>query len=206
MDKFFSLPVEKQNTILDAALLAFGTNGYKKTSVKDVASAAGISKAMVFHYFGTKKALYLYLIELCGRIFVKEVNEKFDSSVTDFFDRILLASEIELSVMKAHPAIPLFLNSIYFEKDAEVKDEIRAVFVNEEGKKFRNRIAFKGTDVSKFKKGVDPQLVMKMLLWIAYGYVSMSPGLSDKSLEDFDQDFKNLIRLLRNNLYQEEIP
>lgn len=43
---------------------------------------------MIFHYFGTKKALYLYLINLCGDIMMNEVNEKFDNTVTDLFDRI----------------------------------------------------------------------------------------------------------------------
>lgn len=55
---------------------------------------------MIFHYFGTKKALYLYLIDLCGNILMDEMDEKFDYTVTDFFDRIKLSSDIEISVMK----------------------------------------------------------------------------------------------------------
>lgn len=33
MEKFFNLPEDKQNTIIDAALKSFGTNGYKKSSI-----------------------------------------------------------------------------------------------------------------------------------------------------------------------------
>jgi len=55
LDKFFSLPNEKQKIIIDAALRTFGANGYKKASTNDIAFAAGVSKAMIFHYFGTKK-------------------------------------------------------------------------------------------------------------------------------------------------------
>lgn len=55
LERFFRLSEEKQNSIIDAALKAFGINGYKKTSVSDIAAEAGISKAMVFHYFGTKR-------------------------------------------------------------------------------------------------------------------------------------------------------
>ncbi len=55
MEKFLNLPIEKQNDIIDAGLIAFGTNGYKKASISDIAKAAGISKSMIFHYFRTKK-------------------------------------------------------------------------------------------------------------------------------------------------------
>lgn len=70
--------------------MQFSTNGYKKASVSDIAIATGISKALVCHYFGTKKALYLYLIDLCINTIMNELHQKFDTSVTDFFARIKL--------------------------------------------------------------------------------------------------------------------
>jgi AcrR family transcriptional regulator len=146
LEKFFSLPVEKQNTIIDAALASFGANGYKKASISDIATAAGISKSMVFHYFGTKKDLYLYLIDLCINILTNEINEKFDSSITDFFDRIKLSTNIEISAMKKHPAMLTFFNSVNFENDDDVKDDIKIAFINSGGETIRSRIAFEGMD------------------------------------------------------------
>lgn len=204
MENFFNLSAEKQNTIIDAALATFGTNGYKKTSVNDIAVAAGISKAMVFHYFGTKKRLYLYLIEVCGRTFVREIDQKFDRSATDFFDRILLATDIKISMMKKHPAILSFLNSAYYETDAEVKADIQAAFSNEEGTAFREKLVLDGMDASKFKDGVDPKLVMKMLTWMGYGYMNGSPLNTEASLDAVYQEFADCIQLLKSNLYQEE--
>jgi AcrR family transcriptional regulator len=203
LEKFFSLPLEKQHTIIDAALSTFGTNGYKKTSISDIAVAAEISKAMVFHYFGTKKSLYLYLIELCGSTFINAVNEKFDKSVTDFFDRIMLATDIEISMMKKHPAILAFLNSAYNETDFEVRADLRALFTNGEEKNLRKEI-LDGMDSSKFKDGVDPKLVMKMLTWFGYGYMYMSPEKTETDLDALYNDFKDCIRLLKNNLYKTE--
>ncbi|MBI6871249.1 TetR/AcrR family transcriptional regulator [Clostridium aciditolerans] len=202
MEKFFNLPTDKQKTIIDAALKCFGTNGYKKTSVSDIASAAGISKAMVFHYFGTKKALYFYLIELCGNIVMKEVDEKFDYTVTDFFERIKLSSNIEISIMKKHPGMPSFLTSVYFESDEEVKEDIKAILAKGEG--FRNRIAFDGMDYSRFKEGVDPKLVMKMLLWLTDGYMNQISNKIEVDYETFFKEFEECINLLRNNFYKEE--
>lgn len=202
MDKFFSLPEEKQKKITDAALKSFGANGYKKTSVSDIAAAAEISKAMVFHYFGTKKALYLYLIDLCGNIMMKQVNEKFDYTVTDFFERIKLSSNIEIAIMRKYSGMPAFLMSMYFESDEEVKEDIKAIIANGEG--FRNKIAFDGMDYSKFKEGIDPKLVMKMLGWLTDGYMNQLSNKTEVNYEDFFKEFEECINLLRNNFYKEE--
>jgi AcrR family transcriptional regulator len=202
LEKFFALPQEKQNTIINAALKCFGTNGYKKTSVSDIAAAAGISKAMVFHYFGTKKDLYFYLVNLCGHTIMDEVNEKFDITVTDFFERIKQTSEIEIAAMKRYSAIPSFLKSVYFEKDEEVKDELKALFAQGEG--FRNKIAFDGMDYSKFKEGVDLKLFMKMLMWLTDGYMRQ---IQDNAEVDYDvmfKEFDECLNMLKNNFYKEE--
>lgn len=204
MEKFKNLPAEKQNTIIDAALLSFGTNGYKKTSINDIAAAAGISKAMVFHYFGTKKELYFYLLDLCGNIIVNEVKEKFDNSITDFFDRIKLSSAIEISVMKKHPAILSFVKSAYFENDDEVRTDIKAILEKGEGEDFRNKIAFDGMDFSKFKDGVDLKLLMRILTWMAEGFAS---NYSTQTMDDFEslcKEFYDCMDLLKNNFYKEE--
>jgi len=202
MEKFLNLSKEKQNTIIDAALKTFGTNGYKKTSISDIAAAAGISKAMVFHYFGTKKALYLYLINLCGTIMINEVNEKFDNSVTDFFDRIKMSSNIEISAMKRHAAIPSFLTSAYFENDEEVKEDLKAIFASSED--FRNKIAFDGMDTSRFKEGVDLRLLMKMLLWMAEGYTKEMSNKAEINFDNMLEEFNECLDMLKNNFYREE--
>ncbi len=202
MEKFLSLPAEKQNTIINAALESFGTNGYKKTSISDIAVAAGISKAMVFHYFGTKKAMYLYLIDLSGNMVISEFSEKFDSAVTDFFERIKLATNIKISIMKKHPAMLSFLSSMYFETDGQVKSETTALLAK--GESFRSKIAFDGMDAGKFKDGIDPKLVMKMLVCFAEGYVSELPNRTEFDIEAMCKEFDECVNLLKNNLYKEK--
>ncbi len=201
MDKFLNLPEDKRNRIVDAALKSFGTNGYKKTSVSDIAKAADISKAMVFHYFGTKKDLYLYLIRMCTDIIINEINNGFDSTVTDFFERIKQSSELKASVMKRHTDIPAFLISAYFESEPEVKSEITSLLAI--GDDYRDKIAFDGMDTSKFKEGIDPKLVLKMLIWMAEGYSSQLSA-SALDLDVMLKEFFECMDLLRNNFYKEE--
>ncbi|ERI93757.1 transcriptional regulator, TetR family [Clostridiales bacterium oral taxon 876 str. F0540] len=202
LEKFLGLSSEKQNTIINAALKCFGTNGYKKTSVSDIAAAAGISKAMVFHYFGTKRALYFYLIDLCGNIFMNEINDKFDSTIEDFFERIRLSTSIEISIMKRHPDIPSFLTSVYFENDEEVRDDIKTIL--SQGDDFRNKIAFDGMDYSKFKDGTNLKLFMKMLLWLADGYANQMKNNPGIDLDELFKEFDECLDMLKSNFYKEE--
>jgi AcrR family transcriptional regulator len=203
VEKFRNLPDEKQKVIIDAALTAFGTNGYKKTSVSDIANAAGISKAMVFHYFGTKKALYLFLMDYSAEAILKQINDKFDSTIPDFFDRILQSSRIKVEILKSHPAIPSFLNSVYFEEDKEVKGKTEVFFARYQRENLINKIAFEGMDASKFKDGIDPKLVFKMLTWLSYGYLNKSNTIN----MDYGavlKEFEECIYLLKNNFYKEQ--
>jgi AcrR family transcriptional regulator len=52
-----------QKRMLDAAVTLFAERGASGTSVRDVAGAAGVSLAMVSHYFGSKDELYDACIE-----------------------------------------------------------------------------------------------------------------------------------------------
>lgn len=99
MESFFALPQEKQKLIVDAALSQFGKMGYKKTSVNDIATAAGISKGMVFHYFKNKKQMYLYLIKMSAGELALALADSSKEQVTDFFDRILVGVKIKMAVL-----------------------------------------------------------------------------------------------------------
>lgn len=61
--KFYDLPQEKQDRILNAALEVFAKNPYKKAPTSEIAAKAGISKSLLFHYFKNKKELYLFLFD-----------------------------------------------------------------------------------------------------------------------------------------------
>lgn len=50
--------------ILDAARERFAATGYRGTSVRAVAAAAGVDPALVHHYFGTKEDLFLASLRL----------------------------------------------------------------------------------------------------------------------------------------------
>jgi AcrR family transcriptional regulator len=53
---------DRRQAILRAAMEAFATSGYHGTSIDDVASAAGISKALIYEHFVSKADLHATLI------------------------------------------------------------------------------------------------------------------------------------------------
>jgi AcrR family transcriptional regulator len=58
------LPVaERRALIVEAAGRLFGERGYENTRVDDIASAAGVTKPIVYRHFDDKRALYLSLLE-----------------------------------------------------------------------------------------------------------------------------------------------
>jgi AcrR family transcriptional regulator len=50
--------------ILDAARASFAERGFTATTIRGIASAAGVDAALVHHYFGTKDDLFLAAMEL----------------------------------------------------------------------------------------------------------------------------------------------
>ncbi len=202
MERFLSLPSDKQNVIIDAAMSLFGAVGYKKASVADIAEASGISKAMVFYYFGSKKALYLYLIEFAGNTLKAEIDNRFDKSVTDFFDKIRLASEIKMSALKKFPGILSFLTGMYYETDKEVADDIKRVF--SEGEAFGSAFVFENMDAKKFKEDVDPELVMKILTYYSEGYMSSAAMRQDTDFDTMIADFNKCLDLMKRHFYKDE--
>ena len=53
---------ERQASIINAAASLFAANGFKGTTTREIAKSAGISEALLFKYFPTKRALYAAIL------------------------------------------------------------------------------------------------------------------------------------------------
>lgn len=202
MDKFLALTEEKRTAILNAALQCFGKFGYEKASINDIAVAAHISKASVFQYFGSKKQLYIYLLEYCKKIIEGIFDKESLNSQTDLFDRILASSRMEMESFQNQPFILLFITSVWEETSPEVADAL--VILTEEACKFRNDMVLREEDALKFKNPEDAQPVFQMLLLMGEGYAARYRGASAFDFETVMNDFEKNIAILRKNFYKEE--
>jgi len=51
-------PTEKQQTVLNAALLVFSRYGFKRSTMEDIASTAGISRAALYLHYRNKEDIF----------------------------------------------------------------------------------------------------------------------------------------------------
>jgi AcrR family transcriptional regulator len=59
-------PRRRREQILDAANALFAERAYDEVSIEDIASAAGVTRGLVHHYFGGRKDVYIGLLERLG--------------------------------------------------------------------------------------------------------------------------------------------
>ena len=64
---------DREEQILDVAGRIFGERGFAATSVADVAHEAGISKPLIYHYFGSKEGLFERCLSSASGLLVGEI-------------------------------------------------------------------------------------------------------------------------------------
>ena len=199
---FTDLPKQKQEQIINSGLSVFSRYEYKKASVNDIAVEAGISKSMVFHYFGSKKILYLYLVSFAGQELVDQMEKNIDRTVLDFFDRIKMMTKIKITLLHHRPFLTQFFAMVYREKDEQVAGELRGFFAS--GETYRTSTVLENIETHKFKQGISPETVMKLLLRYTEGYISELPSDREFEFEQVMAEFDECLSLLKNNFYKEE--
>ena len=139
--------IEKINDILEAAQKRFGSYGFEKTTMNEIASDLGISKAALYYYFPDKESLY------------KAVVDKESDIVLSHFSKILESSEDPREVLLKYTEIRLNyfrnlmnLTRIRIEENKGVKNimmELR-IRLREKEKAQISRILTKGKELNIF--------------------------------------------------------
>lgn len=72
------LPVdERRAQLLELGLELFSDRAYDEVGIDDIAKAAGISKGLLYHYFGSKRAFYVACVEEAADQLVTEIERTF---------------------------------------------------------------------------------------------------------------------------------
>lgn len=118
-EKFFDLKKEKQDRMINAGLKVFSINGYKHASTDDIVAEAGISKGLLFHYFGSKLGLYTFLHDYSVRFMKLELTTGVSSSASDYFEIRKQIEFAKLQVLKNYPYMQQFLDRCATENVSE---------------------------------------------------------------------------------------
>jgi len=65
--------LERETQILAVASEVFAADGFGATNIQVVAEQAGISKPLIYNYFGSKEGLFLACLERAGAIIADEI-------------------------------------------------------------------------------------------------------------------------------------
>ena len=190
-EKFFSLPKEKQQAVLNAGYRVFSRNTYKKSPVSEIASEAGISKSLLFYYFQNKKELYLFLWETCMRITIKYLKKYGCGETEDFFEAMYRGLRAKIHLMEEYPDMGNFAVKVYYEKDPEISPEIQKTIVPFAS--LTSNTTVKKLDPEQFIPGLDLEMMYKDMFWASEGYLWEKSQNGSFDVNEVERDFLELI-------------
>ncbi|MDE6839813.1 MAG: TetR/AcrR family transcriptional regulator [Oscillospiraceae bacterium] len=204
--KFFSLPPERQDLIRNSAMLEFGANSFKKTSADSIAKRAGVSKALLFHYFKDKRELYAYLfqhaIDACMEVFNRQVERMSYFGETDFFSALERGHRVKMEMVRRMPGLFRFVMRAYYEQDSVLSPKLRKKLDDVLAQSTDSFLA--RMDLHKFKDGVDPRQVVRLLTLAAEGMLAETSACTAEEIDKLFREYKKNADMLRQFLYKEE--
>lgn len=201
-DKFFSLPIEKQEAIINAGFRVFSQNSYKRSPMSEIANAAGISKSLLFHYFHNKKELYLFLWNKCEEITLDALEKSGCYAEKDLFDTIYKGTLAKIQLMRRYPDLGAFALKGYYEKDSAVCADIQKTISKYANYK-SNAIKYNITP-EPFIPGLDLEMMYLDMLWATEGYLWEVMQLGSMDVDKIEHNFIKLINFWKSVYLRKE--
>ena len=156
---------ERRQQLLQASLEVFGEKDFDDVSVDEIADAAGVSHGLIFQYFGTKKDLYIAIVEPLIEQFRARIQPDFSKPPAE---RLRQSTRAYAEVISEHPDGYRFLLT-RGARFAEVREKLDAA-----------RLA--AVDRIAPQMGLDPanpEVRIGILAWIGYQESAMLSWLDN---------------------------
>ncbi|MCL2364015.1 MAG: TetR/AcrR family transcriptional regulator [Defluviitaleaceae bacterium] len=214
--KFFALEADKRERIINAAMREF-LHGFNAAKTDNIVREAGISKGLLFHYFGTKENLYDFLIENAIAVVQDEYVDLINTRQPDLLDSVWQMSLLKQDLSRRFPAIFDFLTSTYMDTRHPMnpkQTEHLTRFIQ-----MRNAVLdeiLEHCDKSLFREGIDPMKAINIINWTLTGAaeamakqaMAADGGLSsagEAARVDYDgylEEFKGYLDIFRRCFYR----
>lgn len=152
---------DKKIAIINSGMKEFSKNSFQKASTNVIVKDAGISKGLLFHYFGKKARLYDYLKYFSIKIMTEEIQEKLDWNQADIFLRLKEILMIKFNIFREYPYLADFSLRVHQDKGME---EIRKSYPDKTLEIY-HQIYYLNIDYSLFKETVDLEKAMNIIRW-----------------------------------------
>jgi len=207
-EQFETLPEEKRQRIINAALKEFSARDFKNASTAKIAEEAGISKGALFLYFQTKKQLYIYLYHYALGVIKTEFAGKLSPGSRDPIDVLTAVTRLKLDILRIHPDLYDFFVKLYF---GEPDEELQAI-VHSDSDAVRGGMMselLSGLDYGGFREDLPPEMVMNIINWVIDGYTNRMiaalkrEGASMRNAEVMNLEFGQYLEALRKAFYRD---
>lgn len=201
-ERFFLLPIEKQQKIINAGYKIFSENPYKKSPMSEISDEAEISKSLLFYYFHNKKDLYIYLFEYAKEITNKELLNIGIVESTDFFELLEKSLYAKCNLTRRYPYISAFSLRAFYEQESEIKGCIHHIFWDLYHD--NNRMIQKVMENSRFHAGIDFEFMYKEITWAMNGYMHMVYMSGNIDADKIESDLSQLIAFWKKIYLKDE--
>lgn len=196
--KFFDVKKEKQDAIINAALMVFAENGYRKASTDVMVKEAGISKGLLFHYFISKQGVYEFVYDYSVKYMMLELMQTVRRDEKDFFSIQRMIELAKTRVMKNYPYMQQFLSSVKYENHP---DALKVIKESDKVIDDTYNSIYKRADMSRFSGPVDQQKIIKMIGWMSDGYIKDKFREGTPDLDEMNAEFAQYLSMLRDHFY-----
>lgn len=197
-EKFYDLPMEKQQKIINAGFRVFSRNSYRKSPTQEIADEAGISKSLLFHYFYNKKELYLFLWDKAADLTLEHLTRNHCYESKDLFEMMERGMHAKIQMMCSYPDMAAFAMKAFYEKDAAVCGNIQASYRQHFNRKAANALA--ELDPDDFIPGLDLKMMHRQIYLMSVGYLweimqrgdTLDAGALEKDFSEMLAFWKNV--------------
>lgn len=202
-EKFYDLPMEKQQKIINAGFRVFSRNSYRKSPTQEIADEAGISKSLLFHYFYNKKELYLFLWDKAADITLEHLTRNHCYESKDLFEMMERGMHAKIQMLCSYPDMAAFAMKAFYEKDAAICGDIQASYRQHFNRKAANALA--GLNPDDFIPGLDLKMMHRQMYLMSVGYLWEIMQRGDAlDAEELEKDFSEMLAFWKNVYLRKE--
>ncbi len=161
-DEFFQELGPGGRAILDIAETVFAEKGFDATSMSEVARLAGVSKANIFHHFGSKRGLYLAVIRAACRD-TREALQQTRGSGESVADRLAAFQRHHIQTMFKRSRVTHLIIREVMEATPERARELTEEVFSEGFEQLVETIR-SGQESGEFRSELDPALIAQMII------------------------------------------
>ncbi len=169
-------PARARAAILAAATEVFAAQGLGGARDDEIARRAGCNKALLYHYFGNKEALYLAVLEATYER-IRSAEAALDLERLDPHEAMTRLVDFTWRYFQDHPE---FIHLVNTENLYQAKHLAASEGVHELHHPLVERIRdilVRGVERSEFRAGVDPVQLYITIASLGYFYLSNAPTL-----------------------------